>query len=243
MTKHAAQRLLGGYAFGTLTPDEQGELRRAALDDQEIFDALVDDEALREALADPAVRRELLEALERPTLRDRLRRWLHQPATLGHLSAATAVMFVAFVSWQLVAPVPIRGTFASGTAPKATPPTDVRMALFGLPLRSAIPGAIHGEPPAFRLSIAAPARALILEKTSTGVAQLFPAPGGGSAVNPEEGLAFAASRQPGVHRVRVLLCPMDVEPLSLNPRALSVLEARLTLIERTYEVPAGGQAP
>ena len=243
--KHPAQRLLGGHVFGTLTKEEQRELHRAALDDQEVFDALANDESLREALADPAARRELLEVLERPTLKERMLAWLHQPATLGHLSVATAVMFVAFVSWQLVAPQPIRGVLAGATAPapQGAAPAHLRIALFTLPLRTVIPASIQGEPPAFRLAVTAAARALVIEKTPDGrVEQLFPAPGGGSAIDPREGIAFAASRQPGVHRVRVLICPLDVEPLSLDLRSLSALSTRLTIIERIYEVRAGGQA-
>jgi hypothetical protein len=243
--KHPAQRLLGGHVFGTLTKEEQRELHRAVLDDQEVFDALMDDEPLREALADPSVRRELLRVLERPTLRDRLREWLHQPATLGHLSVATSVMFVAFIGWQLVAPQPIKGVLAGGTAPasQGTPPADLRIALFTLPLRTAIPASIQGESPAFRLTVAAAARALVVEKKPNGrVEQLFPAPGGGSVVGPSEDIAVTASREPGLHRLRVLVCPQDVEPLSLDPRSLSALQTRLTVIERTYEVRAGAQA-
>src|SRR6185295_2971338 len=111
-------------------------LHRAAIDDQEVFDALLDDEPLREALADPSVRRELLGLLERPTLKERLQEWFQQPATLGHLSGATAVLFVAFVGWQLVAPQPIRGVLAREVAPasQGTAPVDLRIALFTLPL-------------------------------------------------------------------------------------------------------------
>lgn len=239
--KHPAQRLLGGHAFGTLTKEEERELQRAALDDQEVFDALMDDEPLREALADPAVRRELLEVLERPTLMDRLRAWLHQPATLGHLSVATAVMFVAFVGWQLVAPHPIPGVQAGTPAAAAASggPSDLRAALFALPLRSSIPASLRGEAPVFRLTVSAPARALVVEKKPNGsVEQLFPAPGGGSLVDPRAGFSFTASGGAGVHRVRILLCPPDVEPLSLDPRSLSALAARLTVIEHTYEVAA-----
>jgi len=242
--KNPAQRLLGGHAFGTLTKEEQRELHRAARDDQEVFDALMDDEPLREALADPSVRRELLGVLERPTLRERLREWFQQPATLGHLSAATAALFVAFVSWQLVAPQPIRGVLAGDTAPasQGAALADLRIALFTLPLRTAIPASIQGEPPAFRLMVAAVARALVVEKKPNGsVKQLFPAPGGGSAVGPSKEIAVIASREPGVHRLRLLVCPQDIEPLSLDARALSALETRLTVIERTYEVRAGGQ--
>ncbi len=62
--KHAeAEKLLGGYATGTLTGDERRRLFAAALGHQDIFDALMDEEALRELLADPAAKAQLLVAL------------------------------------------------------------------------------------------------------------------------------------------------------------------------------------
>lgn len=54
------ERLLGGYAAGTLTSSERNELMRVALEDQQLFDALADEEALRDALADPVFRARLL---------------------------------------------------------------------------------------------------------------------------------------------------------------------------------------
>ena len=58
-----AEKLLGGYAAGTLTPEERQALFSAALEDQQLYDALVREEPLREVLADPAARAELLDAL------------------------------------------------------------------------------------------------------------------------------------------------------------------------------------
>lgn len=58
-----AEKLLGGYATGTLTEEERQRLFAAALDHQEIFDALMDEEALRDLLADPAVKAQLILAL------------------------------------------------------------------------------------------------------------------------------------------------------------------------------------
>ena len=62
MTRDDIQKLLGGYATGTLTPEEQQALFEAALSDQELFDALAREEALREVMADPAARAQLLAA-------------------------------------------------------------------------------------------------------------------------------------------------------------------------------------
>jgi hypothetical protein len=63
MMRSAAERLLGGYATGTLTADERRALFTAALGHQAIFDALMDEEILRELLADPEAKARLLAAL------------------------------------------------------------------------------------------------------------------------------------------------------------------------------------
>ena len=54
------KRLLGGYATDSLTEEERSELLLAALDDQELFDALADEEGLRELLESPGARRTLV---------------------------------------------------------------------------------------------------------------------------------------------------------------------------------------
>lgn len=58
-----AEKLLGGYATGTLTEEERQRLFASALEHQAVFDALMDEEALRELLADPAVKTQLILAL------------------------------------------------------------------------------------------------------------------------------------------------------------------------------------
>jgi len=45
------EKLLGGYATSTLTEQERKALFEAALDDQQLFNALADEEALKELLA------------------------------------------------------------------------------------------------------------------------------------------------------------------------------------------------
>ena len=48
MDRQGIQKLLGGYATGTLTPEEQQLLFEAALSDQELFDALAREQSLRD---------------------------------------------------------------------------------------------------------------------------------------------------------------------------------------------------
>jgi ferric-dicitrate binding protein FerR (iron transport regulator) len=64
MNRDDIQKLLGGYATGTLTPEEQQALFEAALTDQELFDALAREQALRDVLSDPTARAHLLAAID-----------------------------------------------------------------------------------------------------------------------------------------------------------------------------------
>ena len=67
MSRDDIHKLLGGYATGTLTPEEQQALFEAALDDQDLFDALAREQSLRDLLRDPAAKAQVLAALdERP---------------------------------------------------------------------------------------------------------------------------------------------------------------------------------
>ncbi len=63
MTHEQARKLLGGYATNSLTEAERKALFEAALEDQELFDALQQEEALKELLTDPESRRQIQQAL------------------------------------------------------------------------------------------------------------------------------------------------------------------------------------
>jgi hypothetical protein len=83
------RKLLGGYATGTLTDGERDLLFSAALQDQELFDALADEEALRDLLAGPAARQTLLEQLQRqPVLDAALLRDRQAPLEIAARAAA-----------------------------------------------------------------------------------------------------------------------------------------------------------
>jgi hypothetical protein len=58
------EKLLGGYAAGTLTEAERKVLFETALQDQTLFNALADEQVFKELLDDPASRRRLIERLE-----------------------------------------------------------------------------------------------------------------------------------------------------------------------------------
>jgi hypothetical protein len=96
MKPEEIQKLLGGYATGTLTPEEQQALFEAALHDQELFDALAKEQPLRDLLRDPAARAHVLAAIEeqpRPWWK-RAHRWvLAGAAAAACLAVAAGVYF------------------------------------------------------------------------------------------------------------------------------------------------------
>jgi hypothetical protein len=66
MTQDEIRKLLGGYATDALTADERRILFEAALEDQELFNALGNEDALRELLDDPVSRDQVRIALAGP---------------------------------------------------------------------------------------------------------------------------------------------------------------------------------
>ena len=94
MTPVDLQKLLGGYAAGTLTPEEQRALFDAALADQTLFDALADEEALRQVLADPACRERVRAALvEEP----QIALWRRWPAVWAFSATAAAAVVLTVI--------------------------------------------------------------------------------------------------------------------------------------------------
>src|SRR5579863_3115162 len=96
MKPEEVQKLLGGYATGTLTPEEQQALFQAALEDQEVFDALAKEQSLRDLLRDPAARAHVLAAMEerpRPWWQ-RANRWVLMGAVVAACLAAAAGIYV-----------------------------------------------------------------------------------------------------------------------------------------------------
>jgi hypothetical protein len=99
MRREEAEKLLGGYAAGTLTAEERRALAEAALSDQRLFEALADEEALRALLADPGARARLREVVaRRPPPWERAAAWVMRPAPMSALAglAAVAIAVVVF---------------------------------------------------------------------------------------------------------------------------------------------------
>jgi uncharacterized membrane protein YgcG len=63
VTRDEIQKLIGGYATGSLTDAERKLLFDAALDDQELFDQLAHEQTLKELLEEPGVKQRLVAAL------------------------------------------------------------------------------------------------------------------------------------------------------------------------------------
>jgi hypothetical protein len=87
------EQLLGGYATNTLTEEERRRLFEAALQDQEIFNALADEEVLRQLLSDPKVRKRLLAVLP---AEPKIASFWRRPAVLG-LAASFLMTLVVLV--------------------------------------------------------------------------------------------------------------------------------------------------
>lgn len=85
------EKLLGGYATGTLTAEERQALMEAALEDQQLFDALAREEALRDVLSGRAARARLLAALDRQPARWYRRAWSSMPLRAFAAAAALAI--------------------------------------------------------------------------------------------------------------------------------------------------------
>lgn len=95
MSREDIEKLLGGHATGTLTPQEREALFAAALEDQELFDTLAREEPLRELLQDPAAKARLVAALEEAPAPWH-KRWL-RPAVWAVPAAALAAIVVVLI--------------------------------------------------------------------------------------------------------------------------------------------------
>jgi len=101
MTREEVQKLLGGFATGTLTPEEQQSLFSAALEDQELFDALANEQSLRDLLRDPAAKAELLAALDAPPpAHAGWIAWVRRPWVAGLAMAGIAAVGIAVYRGQ-----------------------------------------------------------------------------------------------------------------------------------------------
>jgi hypothetical protein len=134
MSDHELEKLLGGFAADTLTPEERQKLFAAALQDQQLFNALADEQALKELLTDPAVRRRLLQALEQKGTADAggalsWLDWFKRPAGLAFAGGLAAAVFAVVLGTKIYqdslnkAAQSIATEEAKPSAPTPVPPT------------------------------------------------------------------------------------------------------------------------
>jgi hypothetical protein len=99
MTQDEIRKLLGGYSTNALSADERRILFEAALEDQELFNALQDEDALRGLLADPISRDQVRRALETPRRDARRASFWSQRWLLGvAIPAVVAVIAIVIMN-------------------------------------------------------------------------------------------------------------------------------------------------
>ena len=83
--------LIGRYATGSLTAEEQRRLYDAALDDQDLFDQLAHEEHVKQLLAEPGARDRLIHALQPPR---RKTGWIFGVAATAALTVVIGVFLM-----------------------------------------------------------------------------------------------------------------------------------------------------
>lgn len=139
MSEHELEKLLGGFAADTLTPEERQKLFEAALEEQQLFNTLANEQALKELLTDPVVRRRLLDAFPQTSLSPLSGsfswwEWFRRPVGLtfaGGLAAAIVAVVIGTKVYQdslkqaaqSVATEEARPTASPAPAPPASQPS------------------------------------------------------------------------------------------------------------------------
>ena len=154
MTQDEIRRLLGGYATDALSAHERQTLFQAALDDQDLFNALQNEDALRELLADPVARAQARMALSRGSARAGFswRRW-----ALGVAMPALLAAIAIVVMNRANAPRQIAQD--AGTPVPAAPPALKKQSTAIPAAGPAPPSAIPARAPVNRTPAPAPAPA------------------------------------------------------------------------------------
>lgn len=121
------QRLIGGYATGTLSEKQRKLLFEAALEDQELFDELARDQALKELLEAPGVKQRLLASIETPAPRDWWRHplpWLMGGSVLAISAGLMALVFLTPSGSRPAKPVEVAQAKPAVTAEGPSLPPD-----------------------------------------------------------------------------------------------------------------------
>jgi hypothetical protein len=102
MTNEEIRKLLGGYATNTLTDAERKVLFEAALDNQELFNAMQEEQALKDLLSDPVSREQVRQALVTPAPAKQAGAWWSQWWAWGSAASAVvaAILIVTVIRWN-----------------------------------------------------------------------------------------------------------------------------------------------
>jgi len=127
------EKLIGGYAAGTLTPTEREELFAAAMDDQELFDILAEEQALKEILDDPEDRKFLRESLgeagKSPHSEEKKAWWRlsfwPMAAGLATVAAGLAIVTVVGIQQTTRESPEIAATKPAANTPASEPPKEI----------------------------------------------------------------------------------------------------------------------
>jgi hypothetical protein len=257
MSPEDIKKLLGGYATGTLTTEEQQALFAAALEDQELFDALAREQSLRDLLRDPAARAELLSALEAPATRPvGFWQWLRRPVVAGLATAGVAAIAIVAV-WQ--------GTRMASVSHRAQP---VIVAELKRPELSPVPSAAQLPAPASQPatnkrdkdagasatvladkeiapSVAPPSRrleadsAVELLKQKKAVIAMAPSPARQAEENMRAQIATATAEQMADNKAAAAMLPPPPPP-SAVPAAMPAVLARKAEVDAAPPAPTTG---
>ena len=232
------RKLLGGYATGTLTPAEEAALFAAALEDQELFDALAREQALRDHLRDPAMRAELLAALAPPPkpVHAGFWDWLRRPLVAGLVTAGLAGIVVVGV-WRAsrVAPAP-------QTAPvivaEALPPKAPPVAMQDAPPATATRDAVVRR----KMPEAKPAKPEVV--ADKGADMLVPAPAPAPIAAPSRAAAPGpAGMADALKKEKAALGAVSPAPIAVGSHAFVPVPAGTAGSLRKDSGAVGGVAP
>jgi hypothetical protein len=126
MSERDLEKILGGFAANRLMPEDRVKLYTAAMQDQQVFNALADEEALKELLADPLVRDRLLQAVREAGTSTAggsfsWWNWLRRPAGLAVAGGLVAGLFAVAFGTKMYQESLERGP---GTVPTENAPRD-----------------------------------------------------------------------------------------------------------------------
>ena len=215
MNREEIQKLLGGYATGTLTAEEQQALFAAALEDQELFDALAREQSLRHLLRDPAARAHLLAALDAPIPAPWFRRWWRPLSAAAVAVVMASVMIVAVRRHPSAAP--------EVTVAKVEPPVTSPMGSLSPPTPQPAPALAPAEPRPSRVD-AVMARAKKLPPVNMPMAPApaprpVAAPSAPKDAAPKDKVEVAVSSGSQMVQVQAGVAQVQAAPLTVTPAA------------------------